>query len=167
MKGMKKYGFILLFVGVLGWFAVVRPQIAAFSQHALEARVKGVEANSYQQRIDDLDVIRSQGAQVSATLQALYLAMPRSAQIPEVLVMIEGIGTRSGVVFSSASVGTASAGEVPVSISFSGDLSSVNSFLDAVNDNVRTAIIKNKSVTSSDLGLMTVNVQMGLVYQGD
>lgn len=167
MKKIKSLGILLLFVAILGWFAVIRPQISAFSEKALEVKIKSEEVISYQQRIDDLDKIKTQGASVTSTLEALFLAMPKSSQIPEVLVMIDALGSRSGVVLDAATIGTPSSGEVPVSMSFTGSLTSVTNFLDAINENVRTAIIKNQAVTSDDSGNMTVNIQVGLVYQGD
>ena len=167
MNKIKKLGIILLFVAVLGWFAVVRPQISAFSEKSLEVKVRAEEVKSFQQRLNDLKTIEAQGSAVTNTLEALFLAMPRSSQIPEVLVMIDALGSRSGVVLDAATVGTPSGGEVPVSMSFTGSLSSVTSFLDAINENVRTAIIKNQAVTADQSGNMTVNIQIGLVYQGE
>ena len=167
MKSMKKMGLLLLFVAVLGWFAVIRPQISAFSEKALDVKVKAVEVNSHKNRIDSLKTIKGQGDAVTKTLEALFLAMPRSSQIPEVLVMIDGLSARSGVVLDAASVGTPSGGQVPVSMSFTGDLGSVTKFLDSLYENVRTAIVKNQAVTSDDSGRLTVNLQIGLVYQGD
>ena len=167
MKRIKSLGIILLFVAVLGWFAVIRPQISAFSEKSLVVKVRAEEVKSFEQRIDDLKTIKAQGSAVTDTLEALFLAMPKSSQIPEVLVMIDALGSRSGVVLDAASVGTATGGEVPVSMSFTGSLGSVTNFLNAINENVRTAIIKNQSVTADDSGNMTVNIQIGLVYQGD
>lgn len=167
MKKIKSLGILLLFIAILGWFAVIRPQISAFSEKALEVKIKSVEVSSYQQRIDDLNTIKTQGDSVTSTLEALFLAMPKSSQIPEVLVMIDALGSRSGVVLDAATIGTPSSGEVPVALSFTGSLGSVTSFLNAINENVRTAIIKNQSITSDDSGNMTVNIQIGLVYQGD
>jgi len=167
MSKIKNLGIILLFVAALGWFAVIRPQISAFSQNSLEAKVKAVEVKSYEERIASLDAIKKQGDSVTKTLESLFLAMPKTSQIPEVLVMIESLATKSGVSYDTASVGTPSNGEVPVNISFSGSLGSTTKFLDAVNQNVRTAIVKNQSLTSDDSGLMTVTIQLGLVYQGE
>ncbi|MEX0594541.1 MAG: type 4a pilus biogenesis protein PilO [Patescibacteria group bacterium] len=167
MKNMKRWGILLLFVAIFGWFAVIRPQINAFSQKALSVKVKSEEVKSYKQRIADLDAIKAQGDSVTRTLEALFLAMPKSSQIPEVLVMIDALGSRSGVTLDAATVGTPSAGEVPVSLSFTGSLGSVTKFLNAIHNNVRTAIVKNQAITSDDNGQMTVNMQLGLVYQGD
>lgn len=167
MKRIKSLGILLLFVAILGWFAVIRPQISTFSEKALEVKIRTEEVNSYQQRINDLDTIKTQGSVVTATLEALFLAMPKSSQVPEVLVMIDSLSSRSGVVLDAATVGTPSAGEVPVAMSFTGSQGSVTKFLDAINDNVRTAIIKNQAITSNSSGNMTVNIQLGLVYQGD
>ncbi len=167
MKKIKSAGILLLFVAIFGWFAVVRPLISAFSQNSLATKVKSEEVKSYEQRLSDLDAIKAQGDSVTKTLESLYLAMPKSSQIPEVLVMVEALGSRSGVTLDAATIGTASAGEVPVSLSFSGSLTSVTKFLDAVHSNVRTAIVKNQAITSDDNGKMTVNIQLGLVYQGE
>lgn len=167
MKKIKSLGIILLFVAILGWFAVIRPQISAFSEQALAVKIKVEEVKSYQQRISDLDTIKTKGGAVTATLEALFLAMPKSSQIPEVLVMIDSLGSRSGVVLDAATVGTPTSGEVPVTMSFTGNLSSVINFLDAINENVRTAIIKSQAITADNSGNMTVNIQIGLVYQGD
>lgn len=167
MKRIKSMGLILLLAAILGWFGVVRGQISAFSQNALNTKVKSEEVKSYEQRIEDLKTIKARGNELTSTLEALYLAMPKSGQIPEVLVMIDSIASRSGVVLEAATVGTPNAGEVPVSLSFSGSLGSVTNFLNAVYENVRTAIVKNQAVTADDSGNMTVNMQLGLVYQGE
>ncbi len=167
MGKIKKAGLLLLLAAILGWFAVIRPQFSAFSQNATNVKVKSTEVASYQQRLDDLQAIKAQGDNVTKTLELLYLAMPKSSQIPEVLVMIEALGSRAGVVLDAATVGTPTAGEVPVSLSFSGNLGSVSNFLNAINENVRTAIVKNQSITSEDAGSMTVSIQLGLIFQGE
>lgn len=164
--GHSRVGILLLLVAIIGWFAVLRPQINVFSDRALLAQAKGKEVKSYNQRISDLKVIRDQGEGVQKVLRSMYLAMPRQSQIPEVLVMIESIGNSSGITFSAVTVGSPSGNEVPVSIAFNGNLASVNQFLSAVYKNVRTAIVKNQTITADKAGNMAVNMQLGLVYQG-
>ena len=160
-------GLLLLLVSLLGWFGVIRPQIHTFSANSLTAKVRSEEALSYNQRVEDLKTIKQQGDAVKSTLDALYLAMPKLAQVPETLVMMESIGANTGVVFSSLSVGTPANGEVPVSLAFTGSLSSVTSFLDGLNKNVRTAMVKGQSMTSDAAGNLSVSMQLGLVYQGE
>lgn len=167
MKGMKHIGIILILISILGWFGLVRPQIKKFSENSLLAEARSEEVTSYQTRLDHLKQIKQQGEAVTSTLDALFLAMPKEAQIPEVLVMMESIGANTGVVFSSFSVGAPASGEVPVSISFSGNLTSVNAFLDALARNVRTATIKSQSMTSDSSGNLSISMQVGLIYQGE
>ena len=168
-------GILLLLVAVIGWIAVVRPQITNFSDQSLQVKVADTELKSYNQRIADLQSIRSQGTAVADLLNKMYLAMPRSSQIPEVLVMIESIGSKTGVVMSGVSLGTATAGgtvtssaisEVPVSISFTGTLDSVTKFLDQIRDNIRTASVQSQTITADKSGVLSVSLQLGLVYQG-
>jgi Tfp pilus assembly protein PilO len=167
MKKKTNIGLLLLLLAVFAWFAVVRGQIKVFSDRSLEAKVKNEEYRSYNTRLEDLKTIKSQGDAITQTLQSLYLAMPRESQIPEVLVMIESIGASSGVVFNSVTVGSPTADEVPVSLSFSGNLSSVTGFLGTLRNNVRTAIVKNQSMSAEANGNMTVTMQLGLIYQGE
>src|SRR5205823_3858496 len=96
----------------------------------------------------------------------LALAMPTASQVPEVLVMIESIGSSAGVNFSTVSVGTPDGTQVPVTLTFSGNQDAVNHFLDAVNNNVRTATLKNQAVTTDATGVLNVTTQLGLSYQG-
>jgi len=161
---------------------VIRPQMTTFGTRSLAVKVKKTELDSYNQRLSDLKVIKDQGDTVQKTLQAMYLAMPKAAQIPEVLVMMENIGNNSGVVFNSVTLGTPTAAtaeaqaqivdtsgtvaEVPVAVSFTGNLDSVNKFLDAIRNNIRTATVKNQSLTADANGNLTVTMQLGLVYQG-
>ncbi len=166
MKNISRYGLILLIVAIIGFFAVIRPQLNTFSKNSLDVKVKTIELKSYQQRLQDIEFVKSKGAELQRLVDALYVAMPRSSQIPEVLVMIEGLSGATGINFNSATVGAANGTEVPVSISFSGSLDSMNSFLDALHKNVRTIIVKNQSVISDKSGNLSVNLQLGLVYQG-
>ncbi len=159
-------GMILLLIAVLGWFFVVRPQIDLFGQRSLDAKAKQDEVVSYDQRIKDIDFIREKGADFQKVLTAQYLAMPQSAQIPEVLVMIESLAASSGVALGSATVGNPDSNEVPVSISFTGSLGSVSSFLNTLNANIRTVLIKDQTMTADVSGNLTVTMQLGLVYQG-
>lgn len=167
MKNMKHIGLVLIIISALGWFGVVRPQIKKFSENSLLAEARSDEVESYQTRLDHLKQIKEQGEAVTSTLDALYLAMPKEGQIPEALVMMESIGANTGVIFSSFSVGAPASGEVPVSIAFSGNLASVNSFLDGLNRNVRTAMVKSQSMSSDTSGNLSISMQIGLIYQGE
>ena len=183
MNNHSRIGILLLVVAIVGWFVVVRGQIDKFSAKTLTAKARAIEVASHDQRLSDLKLIKDQGETVQKTLRAMYLAMPSASQVPEVLVMIETIGANSGVVFSGVSLGTptgasvdiaaaldsgasANIAEVPVTVSYSGNLDSVNRFLSAVNQNVRTAKIKNQTINSDKAGAMNVTMLLGLVYQG-
>lgn len=159
-------GVILLLVAVLGWFFVVRPQINLFGERSLDSKARQDEVVSYEQRIKDIDFIREKGADFQKVLTAQYLAMPQTAQIPEVLVMIESLAATSGVSLGSATVGNPDSNEVPVAISFTGNLGSVSAFLNTLNNNIRTVLIKDQSMTADASGTLTVTMQLGLVYQG-
>jgi len=166
MKKHSRIGLILLLVSIIAWFAVLNPQVEKFSENALSAKKLDVEVLSYQQRLKDIADIKSKGNTITETLRLMYLAMPRSSQIPETLVMIESIASTSGVVLSSASVGSPSGSEVPVTLSFGGNTTTVSKFLDAIYANVRTATIKSQSVSSDENGNLNVSIGLGLVYQG-
>ncbi len=159
-------GIILLAVAILGWLAVVRPQTGVFAERSLEAKVRSEEVRSYEQRLEDLKFIRDRGETVQSVLTAQYLAMPRSSQIPEVLVMIESLASSAGVILGNASIGTPTANEVPVTISFTGSIGSVNGFLNALYNNIRTVVVKDQTLVSDDGGNVNLNLSLGLIYQG-
>lgn len=174
-----RLGIILLILAVFGWFALLRGQIEVFGEKSLEAKARSVELESYNTRIADLKQIKEKGEQVQSTLRAMYLAMPKQSQIPEVLVMIETIGNNSGIVFSGVTVGNTttaaqniagtdggSVAEVPVTVSFSGTLSNVTKFINSINANIRTAKIQTQTISADSAGILTVSMQLGLVYQG-
>jgi len=162
----RRYGLILLVLAVFGWFAGVRPQLRTFEEHSLNHKIKIEEVASYTQRLNDIELIQGQGEAVQKNLQALYLAMPSSTQIPEVLVMIEALGASTGIVFSTASVGNPTSSEVPVALTFSGSLEATTSFLNAVYSNIRAVSVKSQSLSSSEGTNLTVTMQLGLVYKG-
>lgn len=159
-------GLLLFVLAIVAWVGVVRSQIKTFSGNLLLTKVKTVELASYKQRVSDVEEVKQKGEAIQGTLRSVYLAMPKESQIPEALVMIEALGKSSGVVFGTASLGTAAGSQVPVSISFTGKLDSVNRFLDAVHNNVRTAVTKTQTIGSDKSGNLTVTMQLGLVYQG-
>lgn len=161
-----RLGPILFVVAIIVWGGLVRAQIKSFTAKALQVQARQVELNSYKQRVEDVNSTKSNGEAIQSTLKALYIAMPRSSQVPEVLVMIETLGHNTGVIFGTASVGTPSGSEVPVSVSFSGSPETVNKFLDALENNIRTITVKNQAVTSDSAGNLTVALQLGLIYQG-
>lgn len=160
-------GILLLLIALIGWFFVVRPQIAVFAERSLDAKVVQEEAASYAQRVEDVAFIRDKGAVIQNVLTAQYLAMPKQAQIPEVLVMVEALAASSGLVLGSATIGEPSSNEVPVSISFTGSLGNVNAFLDTLHNNIRTVVVKDQALLADDSGTVTVTMQLGLVFQGD
>lgn len=166
MKKQSRLGLILLGLAIIGWFAVARGQIAVFSERSLQAKVLSEEVDSYEKRIEDVGVIKEQGEAVQSTLKAMFLAMPKTSQIPEALVMIESLAGSAGVVLSTATVGTPVDSELPVTIAFGGDINAVTKFLDAINNNVRTARVKNQTISSDGNGNLTVSLQLGFVYQG-
>lgn len=166
MVKQSRLGLLLLLVAVIGWFAVLKPQISVFSTRATQVKVLNVEFKSYQQRLTDIGDIKSKGDVVTNNLKAMFLALPKSSQIPETLVMIESMASNSGVVLSSATVGTPVDSQVPVAIGFSGNLTAVSKFLDAIYANVRTATVKNQSISSDGNGNLTVAISIGLYYQG-
>lgn len=159
-------GLWLLLIALIGWFAVLRGQIQSFSDNSLETAVRDKEMRSYQTRLDQVKQIKQNSAAFQQTIQALYVAMPRLGQIPEVLVMMENAGNAAGVVFSGVTVGSPTGNEVPVSVAFAGKLSDVTNFLSALNKNVRPISIKNQTITSDKSGNMSVTMQLGLAYQG-
>ncbi len=167
MKSKKlRLGLLLLVVAIIGWFSVVRGQLKVFSDNVLQVKVKETESTAYTTRLDHVKTIKSAGSTTQNKLTAYFLAMPRLSQVPEVLVMIESIGTSSGIVFNSVSVGTPDGSQVPVSVSFTGSVATTSNFLDAVYNNVRTAIVKSQTITSDRSGNLTYNIQLGLIYQG-
>ncbi|MEK7171068.1 MAG: type 4a pilus biogenesis protein PilO [Patescibacteria group bacterium] len=159
-------GLILLAIAVMGYLVVVRGQMKVFSERALKVKTLSEEVNSYDQRLADISEINKQGSAVQETLKAMYLAMPQSSQIPEALVMIEALASSAGVVLSTATVGTPSDSELPLTLGFGGDMTAVTKFLDALNNNIRSSKIKNQTISSDGSGNLTVTLQLGLVYQG-
>lgn len=167
MLSKSNRGFLLLIVAIIGWFFIVRPQINVFAERSLDAKVKQEELFSYQQRIDDITFIRDKGETIQSVLRAQYLAMPKTAQIPEVLVMIEALASSSGITLGSATVGEPGGSEVPVTVSFTGNLGSITSFLNSMQNNIRTVIVKDQSMIADNNGTLTVTMQLGLVFQGE
>lgn len=162
----QRLGLWLLLVAIIGWFAVVRPQLSTFSDNALQVKTKDVEAASYQTRLNHVKAIKDAGAATQAKLASYFLAMPSLSQVPEALVMIENLGSSTGIVFNSVSVGAPTGSEVPVSISFTGNLTTTSNFLNAVYDNIRTADITSQTVTADKSGNLVFNIQLGFIYQG-
>lgn len=161
-----KLGLILFLVAVAAFFAFVQPQMRSLSQNLLTAKARNKELNSYRQRLSDVEYVRQQGESVQSTLKALYLAMPSTSQVPEALVMIEALGNNAGISFSGASFGQATENELPVSLSFSGDLTAVSRFLDGLYDNIRTINVKSQTISADEAGNLSVRLQLGLVYRG-
>jgi Tfp pilus assembly protein PilO len=166
MTKQPRLGLILFVVAILAWFGLVRSQTHNFSEKLLQSKARQLEVTSYDQRIKDIDYARAQGEAIQGTLRALFLAMPKSSQVPEVLVMIENLGSSAGVTFTTASVGAPSGNQVPISIAFGGSLDNVTRFLDAIHNNIRTGIVRSQTVNADKGGNLTVTLQLGLVYQG-
>jgi Tfp pilus assembly protein PilO len=166
MAKKNRLGLILLLLAIVGWFGVINGQINSFANNSLQTKVLNVEVNSYNQRIADLDFIRSQGSAVTATLTDLFLAMPKASQVPEVLVMMEGIGSNAGITFNDVNVSVPDGSQVPVTMSFTGNQASVTGFLDAVYKNIRTVAVKSQSIGVDQSGNLNVTMQLGLIYQG-
>ena len=59
MSKRSRVGLILLFVAVIGWFAVLKPEIKTFSSRALKVRALNEEVTSYQQRLKDITEIKT------------------------------------------------------------------------------------------------------------
>ena len=168
-------GLLLLIVAVLGWFFVVSPQINTYSNEALQVKSTTTIRDSYNQRLSDLKTIADGGTALTSLLQRMDIAMPKSSQIPEVLVMVQSLANSSGVILSGVNIGTAattaSAGtstvsQVPVSISFDGTQDNLTSFLNAINNNIRAGIVQSQTISADDNGNLSVTLQLGLAYQG-
>ncbi|MDP3993138.1 MAG: type 4a pilus biogenesis protein PilO [bacterium] len=166
MKKHSRIGLILLFAAIIGYLAVLKPEIKTFSEQALKVKVLSTEVTSYQQRLQDINDIKGKGEVITETLKQMYLALPKSSQIPETLVMIESIASNSGVVLSSATLGTPSDSQVPITLGFGGNTTTVTKFLDALYANIRTATVKSQSISSDGNGNLNVSIGLGLVYQG-
>jgi len=166
MKKRFNLGVILFMVAVAAFFTFVRPQLKTLSENLLIAKARTEELSSYQQRLADVNYVKQQGDSVQSTLKALYLAMPSSSQVPEALVMIESLGSSKGINFSNADLGSATDNELPVSLTFSGNLSTVSQFMDGLYDNIRTVVVKSQTISADETGSLTVRLQLGLVYRG-
>lgn len=167
MKNNNTIGLVLLGVAILVWFGVVRAQVASFSELSKDLTAKNAELKSYETRVADVKKIIDAGATAQDRLRAYYLAMPKLSQVPEVMVMMEGLAAASGVTFSSANLGSPTGSEVPASVTFSGSIDSVANFLDVVNRNVRTIRVKSQTLAAESNGSVTVSMQLGFVYQGE
>lgn len=166
MKPQKNIGLLLLLLAVFTWIFLIRGQLKVFGNRALVAKQRSIELSSLDLRIKDLDKIKSSGDTVQSIIRAYNLAMPKLEQIPESLVMIESLGSTAGVVFGAVNVGAPTGGEVPVAVTFSGNLERVSAFLDAVKNNIRSSVITTQTLTAEKNGNLTVAMQLGLVYQG-
>lgn len=167
MKSNHNLGLLLLLVSILAWFGLVRAQVNSFSKLTKDVKAKSLELKSYETRVSDVNKIKEAGAVAQERLRSYFLAMPKLSQIPETLVMLEQLGSSSGVSFTSASLGTPANSEVPATVSFTGSLDSVTNFLEASLNNVRTISIKNQTLTAEANGNLTVSMQLGFIYQGE
>ena len=175
MKKSSNIGILLIILAIVGFVVVIIPQGKTFGSRELAVKSTTTELNSYNQRISDLSTLKSQGSSFQGIINSLYQAMPSSSQIPETLVTIEDLGNNNGVTFTGVDVDSSSnsttaavsgAASVPVTVSFTGNLSNVQAFLDALYNNIRTINVVSQTVSSDNSGNLTVTMELGLVYQG-
>ena len=86
MKKVKSLGILLLFVAILGWFAVVRPQISAFSEQALAVKIK-VEEDLFGKYDKKYITIRVPGGE-TRTQKTIHELSPQFVKGERVIVFV-------------------------------------------------------------------------------
>ena len=173
IKQFSSLGLLFILLTALGFFFVVVPQINDYTANVLTDKATTARANSYDTRIKDLDSILASGTSFQNTIDKLQLALPKGSQVPETLVMVQSLGTSSGITFTGLNVGATSStvntgglSEMPVTVSFTGSTSNLQSFLNALKSNIRTVNVDSQRVSVQPSGALNVTMSLGLVYQG-
>jgi Tfp pilus assembly protein PilO len=162
-----------MIIALIGFVVLAVPQSKLFGSRSLTVKADTAELNSYNQRISDLDTLKS-NASFQNVINELYQAMPSDSEVPAALVTIGDLGANSGITFTGVNVGSTGAAvssgstvpTVPVTVSFSGSLSNVESFLNALYNNIRTVQVQSQTINSDNSGNLIVTMELGLVYQG-
>lgn len=147
MGGQKLGGFMpigAILVALLAiWFGLV-PQFGAISNTQSEIVQLSGEVTAKTREVQTLRKLLTDG-RTSGTLNLLALAVPSEPQIPELLIMVQAIATRAGLILVNATP-SASPGGTKMDITLKGSYSGVVSFLDILNRNLRPGVVQNFSI---------------------
>jgi type IV pilus assembly protein PilO len=120
----------VLLIGLIGWFAMVRPQSSQIKQ------LKAQEA-AIQQQINDQRAKTAAARAVPkihvADIYRLAKAMPDSVDMPDLLLELSQLARETGITFDSLAPGTSTAKSgytvIPVTVTFEGNFFNLSDFL--------------------------------------
>lgn len=153
---MKKSGTVTILICLaiifLGGYFLTKPLIGKLKEKNIQIDAKEKDISAMQSKISDLQTASSQMKTGSKELELLNLAWPPDEGLPEVLVSVEAMAGRAGLsvqAISPASGQQSNTGEVPVTVTVSGNFSNIITFSQILEKNLRPIKIKSIAIAAS------------------
>lgn len=128
------------------WF-ILLPKLEVIRQTQTELTTLRAQVEAKTKELDSLRKLATQGGAVARTLELLAVAAPADPQIPELLIMVEAIASKSGLTLVNATPSVSTSG-TKLDLSLKGGYGSMASFFDLLNRNLRPAKVNNFSEVS-------------------
>lgn len=138
----------ILVILALGYF-VILPMMSSLKEFNLKIAAKDQENSEMGQKISDLNSLKTEFNNAKQDVELLGLALPSSDQVPEILVQLETIANKSGMIISNLQPGKSSSLGTAFNLTTQGNFSALDLFVNSLEKNLRPIQIKSMNLSSS------------------
>ena len=93
--------FLIIIIGLIyAPYIGIKPQLEILKEKNLEAAVKKTDLRTKEQQVENLKELESEIKAAQSTVRKLAIALPKGAEVPEILVQIEAMASSSGLSIS-------------------------------------------------------------------
>lgn len=161
--------FVLIVLTLLLAIFLAWPKVKDLKQINTQVGALQGEKTALDSKIKALEEAQSQIAAAKPSIDTLNIAVPNNPAMPEILVSLESIVGRTGLVLnqlSPASTGEGvSSGEAKVTISVSGSYPNVIRLLETFEKNIRPIKVNSLALTSSgETGDTAATFELSLLF---
>lgn len=140
---------LLVVVVVIGLgYLVIQPTIIELKDLNIQIAAKVKQITTMTEKIDALKYLKAEFAKNTKDLELLGVIIPEDEQVPEILVQLSAIASKSAVQVTSITPKVTS-GKSIFQIGVNGDFSGISSFVDNLEKNSRPIAVQSVSFVPS------------------
>lgn len=142
--------FCLVIIFAISYLVIPR-YLTDVKKLNLDLAVTQEKINKTQQKISDLQSLKTQFEDKKDLVDALNLAMPKSTQLPETIVSLNSLGIESGLTISSIQpVKTSASNDSNINLTIRGSYDNLKDFLSKLEKNIRPMAVNTFTIAQAN-----------------
>lgn len=149
------YGLVALVGTIALYFFGFSKGIEVVTQASRERADNQAKIEALKKKISDLRSLEAQFSQAQNQVNALSVAMPAEKQMAEIVIMLETMAARAGVLLENVQPTQSTSEGVPLAISVRGSFAGILKFAELMEKNVRPISLGPFNISSGENDLST------------